>query len=106
MIEKHGTLPDFVEKDIAVDTVEKVARWLGDSAGLLGGTDTSDLQHWLLRFGRDSAEFRKAVAEFVQWKANDNPPWAAYPALRAGRLVGLDKMPGVRPVGIGHRDSI
>ena len=33
--------------------------------------------------------------------ANSSPPWAAYCALMAFRLVALDKMPGVHPVGIG-----
>ncbi len=101
LMEEYDTLPDFVELDITADTVEKVARRLSGSAGP-GGTDSADLQHWLLRFGGASAEFRKAVAEFVRWKANDNPPWAAYRALRAGRLVAVDKMPGVRPLGIGE----
>jgi len=101
LMEEYETLPDHVDLDITADTVERVARRLSGSAGP-GGTDASDLQHWLLRFGGASADFRKAVAELIRWKANDNPPWAAYRALRAGRLVGLDKRPGIRPVGIGE----
>ena len=29
-------------------------------------------------------------------------PWAAYCALMSGRLIALDKIPGIRPVGIGE----
>ena len=38
----------------------------------------------------------------ADWMANSPPPWAAYCALMACRLVALDKRPGVRPVGIGE----
>jgi hypothetical protein len=100
-LEECDTLPDFVEPGVTSDTIEKVARRLGGSGGP-GGTDASDLPCWLLRFGAASAELRMAVAEFVRWKANDNPPWAAHRALRAGRLVGFDEDPGVRPAGIGE----
>ena len=34
--------------------------------------------------------------------ANSSPPWAAYCALKAFRLVVLDKRPGMCPVGIGE----
>ena len=34
--------------------------------------------------------------------ANSLPPWAAYRAIMACRLVVLDKRPGVRLVGIGE----
>jgi hypothetical protein len=101
VMEDYETPPDFVELDITADAVEKVARRLGGSAGP-GGTDASDLQRWLLQFGGASAEFRKAVAEFMRWKANDHPPWATCRVLRVGRLVALAKMPGVRPAGIGE----
>ena len=47
-------------------------------------------------------ELQKALADFTSWIANESPPWAAYRALRSGRLVALDKSPGVRPVGIGE----
>ena len=36
----------------------------------------------------------------MEWFANCHPPWAAIRALRAGRLTGFDKKPGVRPLGI------
>eukprot|EP00957_Ditylum_brightwellii_P181164 13799586-Ditylum_brightwellii.AAC.1 len=42
------------------------------------------------------------MAEWACWLANKSPPWAAYCALMAGRLVALDKCPGTRPVGIGE----
>jgi hypothetical protein len=94
-------LPDFVDVDITEDTIEVVARRLSGAAGL-GGTDAHALQQWLLRFGNSSRTLRQATAELVDWLANDFPPWAAYRALMAGRLVALDKCPGVRPIGIGE----
>eukprot|EP00957_Ditylum_brightwellii_P170001 12939332-Ditylum_brightwellii.AAC.1 len=42
------------------------------------------------------------MAEWACWLANNSPPWAAYRALMACRLVALDKCPGTRPVGIGE----
>ena len=61
-----------------------------------------ELRNWLLRFGCASEEFRVVTARLEDWMANPPPPpWAAYCALMACRLVALDKRPGVRPVGIG-----
>ena len=42
------------------------------------------------------------VAEVGEWLGNGRPPWAAYGALMSGRLIALDKSPGIRPVGIGE----
>eukprot|EP00957_Ditylum_brightwellii_P181560 13829941-Ditylum_brightwellii.AAC.1 len=42
------------------------------------------------------------MVQLADWLANRSPPWAAYRALMACRLVALDKCPGTRPVGIGE----
>ena len=60
------------------------------------------LQHWILRFGAASGELRMIVAEFGEWICNGRPPWVAYRAIMSGRLIALDKCPGIRPVGIGE----
>jgi hypothetical protein len=57
---------------------------------------------WLLEFGAASRKLRTTVANFGEWLSNGYPPWAAYRALMAGRLMSLDKMPGIRPIGIGE----
>ena len=62
----------------------------------------TELCNWLLRFGCASEVLGVVVASLDDWMANSSPPWAAYRALMACRLVALDKRPGVRPVGIGE----
>ena len=40
------------------------------------------------------------MAVWIDWIANEYPPWATYPYIMVERMVTLDKYPGVRPVGI------
>ena len=87
--------------DITDDTVTAVAGTLWGSVGP-GGMDSVLLQHWLLRFGAAIAELRMIVGDFVEWLGNGRPPWAAYRVLMSGRLIALDKQPGIRPVGVGE----
>ena len=42
------------------------------------------------------------VSDFGHWMSNGRPPWVAYRVLMSGRLSGLDKCPGFRPVGVGE----
>ena len=93
--------PEFVDLDITEDTVSKTARQLKGAAGT-GGTDSETIASWLLKFGTYSQRLRNAIARLAKWLSNDNPPWAAYRALMAGRLIALDKNPGVRPIAIGE----
>ena len=60
------------------------------------------LQHWMLQFGVASLGLRQIVGEIGDWMANGGPFWASYMALMSGRLIILDKCPGVRPVGVGE----
>lgn len=82
--------------------METVAHKLSGAAGP-SGVDAADFKHILLRFGRESQILREELAKLTNWLANDqHPPYTAYRALMANRLVALDKNPGVRPVGIGE----
>ena len=42
------------------------------------------------------------VGDFTEWMGNGRPPWVAYRELMIGRLIALDKQPGIRPVGVGE----
>ena len=87
--------------DITDDMVTAIAGRLLGGAGS-GGTESVSLQHWLLRFGAASGKLRLIVRDFVEWLGNGRPPWAAYRALMSGRLITLEKQPGIRPVGVGE----
>ena len=95
-----GKPPEMVPVKITDVTVATVARQLSGSAGP-GEVESISLQHWLLRFGVASLGLQHIFGEFGDWMANGRPPWEAYRALMLGRFIGLDKCPGVRPVGVG-----
>jgi hypothetical protein len=77
-----------VPSEITGDVVKDVVSRLLGGAGP-GGTDAVDLKNWLLRFDAESEFLRDSLAGLAKWLANEHPPWAAYPALMACRLVAL-----------------
>ena len=97
--DKYGDVPETVPLDFTDDEVTWVASKLSSAAGALGA-EAMELHNWLLCFECASKEFRVAVASLEDWVANSSPPWVAYRALMACRLVALDKRPVVRPMGI------
>ena len=96
-----GRPPDLTPVDITKNTVTAVAGRLSGGDGP-GGAESVSLQHWLLRFGAASAELRLIVGEFVEWLGNGRPPWAAYRDLMSGRLIALDKQPGISLVRVSE----
>ena len=81
--------------------MEKVAKTMGEASDP-GGVDASQLQLWLKQYGSYSKALREEVALLGEWMANGTPPWAAIRALMIGRLLGMNKFPGVRPLGCGE----
>ena len=67
-----------------------------------GGTDSEALQGWILEFGEDITRLSTIVETFFDWLANGSPLLAAYHTFMSGRIIALDKQPGVRLVGVGE----
>ena len=98
---EYGDVPETVTIDFTEDDVTWIASKLSGEAGALGA-EAMELRNWLFCFGCASEELRVVVTSLADWMANSSPPWAAYRALMACRLVVLDKWPGVRPMDIGE----
>ena len=63
-------------------------------------TDSESLQGWLMKLGEDSTRLCTSVETVLDWLANEILSCAAYCAFILGRLIALDKQPGVCPVGV------
>ena len=100
-LQTYEETPIFIPLNITEEPVESVAQKRLGSSGP-GGTESEELQGWLLQFGEDSTRLRTSVETSVYWLANCIPPWAAYCEFMSVRLIALDKQPGVRPVGVGE----
>jgi hypothetical protein len=96
-----SNLPLLVDIIITATHVERVAHRLRGSAGP-GGADAELWADWALRYGEASERLCDAVAVLCRCLANSIVPWERIRALFAGRLIALDKCPGVRPIGIGE----
>jgi hypothetical protein len=97
----YEELPDFIDLDITSEHVENVAKKMSGAAGL-SEFDSSALKFLLLSHGQASNRLLGVIAKFSQWLSNDTPPFAAFRAALANRLIAMDKFPGVRPIGIGN----
>ena len=91
----------LVPLDTTEGTMTEVDHQLSGGAGP-ERTDAVSLQHWFHRSWEVRAKLRHIFASVIKWLANLCLPWAAYCTLIAVCLIGMDKQPGVIPVGVGN----
>ncbi|CEM07930.1 unnamed protein product [Vitrella brassicaformis CCMP3155] len=94
-------LPPLTHVEITANHIEPAARATKRGAGPLGG-ESLVWRSLLLKFGPVSAELRSELAAQTTFLANEIVPWEQVQAVRSCRLIGLDKQPRVRPIGIGE----
>ena len=90
-----GAHPLYITADTVMEVEKQLSGWGGPR-----GMDAVSLKHWLLFYLEASDDLRKIVSSLVGWLENDRPLWVVYCALMVGRLIRIDKQPGVRPIGI------
>ena len=100
LLEEYDEVPEFQDVVITGDTVERVAKKLLGSGGLVN-FDLIAMKRLLLNHGGHSAWLRNSIAKFASWLSNENVDWPAYRGLMMCREVALDKIPGVHPLEIG-----
>ena len=93
--------PELVPVDITDDVVTAVAGRLSGGSGP-GGTDSVSLQHWLLRFRAAIGGIQFIVGYFIECLSNGRPQWVAYCAMTSGRLITLEKHPGIIKFIVGE----
>ena len=99
--EEYGEVPEMVPLDFTKDDVTWVASKISSAANVLGA-EAIEMIDWLLRFSCAPEEIRVVISRLADWLTNSSPPWSAYCALMACRLVVLDNRPGLCPVEIGE----
>ena len=100
----HPDGPEAMESPSITCYEENVAKAASKLSGGAGpcGVEGIMLRNWLLWHGNNSELLREELGQWVYWLSNGSPPYAAYRALNAVRVLAADKRPGVRPLGCGE----
>ena len=85
---------------VRTDHMLKIASALSGGAGV-SALDAAQWQNLLLKQGGASENLREAMAALTRRLANNIVEWDDIRAMKANKLIALDKCPGVRPIGIG-----
>ena len=94
-------MPETAPLDFTEDDITWVTSNLSVTANTLG-LEAIDIRNWLVFFGCALEELSIVFIRLADWMANLYLHLDAYSELITCRLLALDKIPGVRPVGIGE----
>ena len=87
-----NNLPDFLDVEVTSSHIERVAHRLSGGAGPSGLTSTT-LQNMILKHGNHSAVLKEAFVSLTRRLANTYATREDIRALKAKRLVALNKCP-------------
>ena len=87
-LQVYDETPIFIPVNIMEDVVEFAAQKTSGRAGP-SENDSEALQGWLLKIGDDIKKLCIGVENFMEWLANQIPPWAAYWSFMSGCQITL-----------------
>jgi len=85
---------------VTSEYILKTASTLSGGAGV-SGLDATQWHNLLLKHGGASEKLRESLVAMTRRLANTIVDWYDIRAMKANKLIALDKCPGVRPIGIG-----
>ena len=91
--------PALIDLDITSDIVDQATKKMKGAAGPWR-TEIVNWQDCTLHYEVSSWQLQEYISTLVWWLAITYLPWEDYRAIVSGRLIFLDKCPGVRPVRI------
>ena len=94
-------LPVLIDVDVTAVHMLQITSTLSSGAGV-SALDAAQWQNLLLKQGGASENLREAMAALTRRLANNIVEWDDIRAMKANKLIALDKCPGVRPIGIGY----
>ena len=91
----------IIFEEIDAQCIQKTVLQMDGAAGP-SGLDTAAWKRLCSSFGESSNDLCKAIASVARRLCTEHVDPTSTSALLAGRLIALDKCPGIRPIGVGE----